>query len=53
MALKRAILVRPKNVFELWPQTAGLADSGWDLAGLAMRAAATGGRGATEIFPVR
>jgi hypothetical protein len=42
MALKRAVLVHPKNVGELWPQMAGLAGSGWDLAGLAMRAAATG-----------
>jgi hypothetical protein len=40
MALKRAVFVRPKNVGELWPQMAGLAGSGWDLAG------------ATEIFPV-
>jgi hypothetical protein len=51
MALKRAVLVRPKNAGELWPQTAGLAGSGWDLASLAMRAAATGDWGATEIFP--
>jgi hypothetical protein len=53
MALNRAVLVRPKNVGELWSQMASLAGSGWDLAGLAMRAAVTGGRGATEIFPVR
>jgi hypothetical protein len=53
MALKRAVLVRPKNVGELWTQMAGLSVSGWDPAGLAMRAAVTGGRGATEIFPVR
>jgi hypothetical protein len=52
MALKRAVFVRPKNVSGLWPQMAGLAGSGWDLAGLAMWAAATGECGATEIFPV-
>jgi hypothetical protein len=42
MALKRAVFVHPKNVGELWPQTAGFAGSSWDLAGLAMRTAATG-----------
>jgi hypothetical protein len=42
MTLKRAVLVRPKNVFEVRPQMAGLAGSVWDLAGLAMGAAATG-----------
>jgi hypothetical protein len=52
MALKRAVYVRQKNVSELWPQMAGLAGSGWDLAGLAVRAAATSECGATEIFPV-
>jgi hypothetical protein len=38
MALKRAVLVHPKNVGELWLRMAGLSGSGWDLAGLAMRA---------------
>jgi hypothetical protein len=42
MALKRRVFVRQKDVGEFWQQMAGLAGSGWDLAGLAMRAAATG-----------
>jgi hypothetical protein len=42
MALKRAVLVRPKNVGELRPQQADLSGIGWDLAGLAMQAGAAG-----------
>jgi hypothetical protein len=42
MALKRDVLVHLKNFGEIWPQMADLSGSGWDLAGLAMRAGATG-----------
>jgi hypothetical protein len=42
IALKRTVFVHPKNVGDLWLQMAGLSASGWDLAGLAMRAAAPG-----------
>jgi hypothetical protein len=52
MALKGSIFVRPKNVGKLRPQKAGLSGGGWDLAGLAMQAGATGELGATGILPV-